>query len=285
MALLPFLNRRSGKAEMSFVDHLEELRWHLVRAVVAILTMAIVIFAFQDWVADHILMGPLNKDFVTYAALCRFSHWIGAGDSLCIPPPVVALQTTAFSTQFITSITMAFLGGFIAAFPYIFWEVWKFVKPALSQKELSYSRGAIAFVSFFFFAGVAFGYFILAPFTFSFLSNYKLGSMNVIETKPTLADYTENLMNITLGAGLAFQLPVVSFVLSKIGIITPKFLRKYRKYAAVGILVLAAIITPSPDWMSQMIVFIPLMLLYELGIIISARVYKQRIAKEEKEWG
>ena len=285
MALIPFLNRRGGKSEMSFVDHLEELRWHLVRAVIAVMVMAGVIFAFQDWVADNILMGPLNKNFVTYSALCRFSQWIGAGDSLCMPVPHVMLQTTAFSTQFITSITMAFLGGFIAAFPYIFWEVWKFVKPALSQKELSYSRGAIAFVSFFFFAGVAFGYFILAPFTFSFLSNYKLGSMNVIETKPTLADYTENLMNITLGAGLAFQLPVVSFVLSKIGIITPKFLRKYRKYAAVAILVLAAIITPSPDWMSQMIVFIPLMLLYELGIIISARVYKAKIAKEEKEWG
>ena len=270
---------------MSFVDHLEELRWHLVRAVIAVMVMAGVIFAFQDWVADNVLMGPLNKNFITYSALCRFSHWIGAGDSLCIPVPVVQLQTTAFSTQFITSITMAFLGGFIAAFPYIFWEVWKFVKPALSQKELSYSRGAIAFVSFFFFAGVSFGYFILAPFTFSFLSNYKLGSMSVIETKPTLADYTENLMNITLGAGLAFQLPVVSFVLSKIGIITPKFLRKYRKYAAVAILVLAAIITPSPDWMSQMIVFVPLMLLYELGIIISSRVYKAKIKAEEKEWG
>lgn len=267
---------------MSFIDHLEELRWHLMRMVIAVLTMAMLIFAFQDEVFDKVILGPLSKDFISYIALCNFSNWIGMGDAICMPPPNVNLQATAFGTQFISSISIAFIGGFIAAFPYVFWEVWRFIKPALSDKEKKSARGAIFWVSLFFFSGASFGYFILAPFTFSFLSNFTLGTQHIIKTIPTLDDYIDNLTNVTLGAGLAFQLPVVSFVLSKIGIITPKFLRTYRKFAVVAILIVAAIITPSPDWMSQMIVFLPLFLLYELGILISARVYKQK--KKEEDW-
>ena len=268
---------------MSFVDHLEALRWHLVRAVIAVLLGATLIFVFQDEVFDYVILGPLSKNFVTYSALCELSQWLHMGDTLCMPPPNVELQTTQFGTQFFSSISIAFIGGFMAAFPYIFWEIWKFIKPSLSQKEKESARGAIFLVSFFFFSGAAFGYFILGPFTFSFLSNFKLGTQQIIQTRPTLDDYIDNLTNVTLGAGLAFQLPIVSYVLSRVGIITPKFLRTYRKYAVVGILVVAAIITPSPDWMSQMIVFIPLMGLYELGIFVSARVLKQRL-KKEKEW-
>jgi sec-independent protein translocase protein TatC len=277
MALLSFLNKRTGeeKAEMSFVDHLEALRWHLVRAVIAVLLGATAIFVFQDEVFDFVILGPLSKNFVTYTALCNFSHWVNMGDALCMPPPDVQLQTTQFGTQFFSSISIAFIGGFMAAFPYIFWEVWKFIKDS--------ARGAIFWVSFFFFTGAAFGYFVLGPFTFSFLSNFKLGTQQLIQTRPTLDDYIDNLTNVTLGAGLAFQLPIVSYVLSRVGLVTPKFLRTYRKYAVVGILVLSAIITPSPDWMSQMIVFIPLMGLYELGIVVSSRVQKQRL-KKEKEW-
>ena len=281
---LPFFNRSKGeKQEMSFIDHLEELRWHLVRSVIAVLVMASLIFAFQDFVFDNIILGPMNPRFISYIALCKFSNWAGLGDALCMPPPSVNLQATAFGTQFISSITIAFVGGFIAAFPFVFWEVWKFIKPALSEKERSSARGAIFWVSLFFFSGASFGYFILAPFTFSFLSNFSLGTLGTIKTIPTLDDYIDNLVNVTLGAGIAFQLPVVSFVLSKIGIITPKFLRTYRKFAVVAILVIAAVITPSPDWISQAIVFFPLFFLYELGIIVSARVYKQR-KKEEAEW-
>jgi sec-independent protein translocase protein TatC len=205
------------------------------------------------------------------------------GDALCMPPPDVKMQATAFGTQFMTSITVAFMGGFIMAFPFIFWEIWRFIKPALTDKELKSARGAIFWVSLFFFMGVAFGYYILAPFTFSFLSNYTLGTQNLIETKPTLADYIENLTDIILGAGVAFQLPIISYVLTHIGLITPQFLKTYRKYALVAILVIAAIITPSPDWMSQMIVFIPLFILYEIGVIVSGRVYK-RLQKRANEW-
>lgn len=280
---LSFLSKRSGeKTEMSFIDHLEELRWHLMRMVIAVLTMAMLIFAFQDEVFDKVILGPLSKDFVSYIALCNFSNWIGMGNAICMPPPNVNLQATAFGTQFISSISIAFIGGFIAAFPYLFWEVWRFIKPALSDKERKSARGAIFWVSLFFFSGAGFGYFILAPFTFSFLSNFTLGTQHIIKTIPTLDDYIDNLTNVTLGAGLAFQLPVVSYVLSKIGLITPKFLRTYRKFAVVAILVVAAIITPSPDWMSQMIVFLPLFFLYELGILISARIYKQK--QKEDNW-
>lgn len=281
---LPFFKKRNGeKTEMSFIDHLEELRWHIVRSVLAILIMAILIFVFQDYVFSFVVLGPMNKNFVTYTALCDFSHWANMGDALCMPPPNVPLSAMTFGTQFMSLITVAFVGGFIGAFPYIFWEIWRFIKPALSEKEKKSASGAIFWVSFFFFTGAAFGYFILAPFTFSFLANFKLSSQVVIETKPTLTDYIENLTNIMLGAGIAFQLPIVSFVLTKIGLITPKFLRTYRKYALVAILVIAAIITPSPDWMSQMIVFVPLFLLYELGIIISIRAHKKML-KREKEW-
>ncbi len=272
-------------AEMSFVDHLEELRWHIVRALLSVIIMAIVIFIFLDQVMDIVVFGPLNEGFVTYKYLCMFGHWIGAGDSLCLPTPQVQMQTTTFGGQFMGAISIAFVGGFVAAFPYIFWELWRFIKPALTPKELKSSRGAIFFVSFFFMLGISFGYFLLAPFTFSFLANFKIGSMNVIETKPVLNDYISNLVDITLGTGLAFQLPVISYVLTRIGLITPNFLKEYRKYAVVALLVLAAVITPSPDWMSQLIVVLPLLGLYELSIFISKRVYRQDIEKEEAEWG
>ena len=276
---LSFLNKRAQDKEMSFVDHLEELRWHIVRSLIAILIIAIVVFVKMDFFFDKVIMGPLRPDFISYDALCRFSHWIGAGDSLCVPVTNTKLQATTFGSQFISSISIAFVSGFIIAFPYIFWEFWQFIKPALTGKELRTTKFAILFVSFFFFTGAAFGYYLLAPFTFSFLGNYHLGTMNMLETRPMLSDYIDNLVNITLGSAVAFQLPVVAYVLTRIGLITPNFLKTYRKYAFVAILIVAAIITPSPDWMSQMLVCIPLVILYELSILISKRVYTVREAK------
>ena len=265
---------------MSFIDHLEALRWHIIRSLLAIIAAAVVIFIRIDWVFDHVILGPIQKDFITYTGLCQFGRWAHMGDSLCMPSVNLKLQANTFGTQFMTSISIAFIGGFIAAFPYVFWELWRFVKPALTEKELKSTRGSIFFVSLFFFMGAAFGYFLLAPFTYSFLANFQLGTTGIMTTIPTLADYIENLIDIIVGSALAFQLPIISFVLTKIGLITPAFLKNYRKYAYVAILVIAAIITPSPDWMSQMIVTIPLVLLYEFSIKISKRVYK----REEKKW-
>lgn len=276
--------QKNNLPEMSFIDHLEELRWHIMRSVLAILICAIVFFIYIDWIFDNIIAGPIQNDFITYKLLCQLSHQLHIGDALCMPPIKVTMQTTAFGGQFISSISIALVGGFICAFPYIFWELWRFIKPALSPKELKHSRGIIFWISFFFFLGAAFGYFLLGPFTFNFLTNYKIGMAQLIETKPTLNDYIENLTDLIIGCGIAFELPVLSYALTKIGLITPNFLREYRKYAVVSILVVAAVITPSPDWMSQMIVFVPLFILYELSIIVSAKAFKYDKEEEEKEW-
>jgi sec-independent protein translocase protein TatC len=281
---LPLFNRKNAdNEEMSFVDHLEALRWHILRSVLAVLACAIVIFINIDWIFDHIIMGPIRSDFVTYISLCKFSHWAHLGDALCMPAMDVKMQTTTFSSQFMSAISIGFIGGVMLAFPYIFWEIWRFIKPALSAKEIKSSRGAIVFVSFFFFLGIAFGYFMLAPFTFNFLFGFKLGTQQILETKPTLDDYIENITNVLLGTGIAFELPVVAYVLTRIGLVNSKFLKQYRKYAIVIILVVAAVITPSPDWMSQTIVFIPLYALYEFSIFISKRVEGDE-AKKEAEW-
>ncbi len=277
-------SQEEGKEEMTFIDHLEALRSHIIRSVLAILVGAIIIFVYRNWIFDHIIVGPINKNFISYKALCDFSHWAHMGDALCMPPVDVTMQSTTFGGQFLSSITMAFVGGIIIAFPFIFWEFWRFVKPALKEKELKNTRFIIFWVSFFFFCGAAFGYFLLGPFTFNFLAGFQLGTENMIVTKPTFADYLDNLTNIILGCGLAFELPVLAFILTKIGLITPKYLRSTRKYAIVIILIVAAFITPSPDWMSQLIVFAPLWLLYELSILVSARVYKQDKAADEEEW-
>jgi sec-independent protein translocase protein TatC len=282
---LNLLNRNPGQDEMSFIDHLEALRWHIVRSAFAIVIVAIVIFIKMNWIFDKIIRGPIRKDFISYTGLCNLGRKLHMGDALCLDSVAgLQLQTTQFGSQFISSINIAIVGGFVVAFPYIFWELWRFVKPALSPKELKSSRGAIFWVSFFFLLGVAFGYFLLAPFTFSFLFNYQIGTAGAIKTIPTLDDYVENLVDIIIGAGLAFQLPLVSYVLTTIGLITPNFLRTYRKYAYVAILFIAAIITPSPDWMSQTIVALPLILLYELSIRVSVRVTKRQEEKDKEEW-
>lgn len=276
---LSFLNKRrreGSESEMTFIEHLEELRWHIVRSVLAILICAIIIFVYIDWIFDTIIMGPIRNDFVSYRMLCNLSHYLGIGDALCLPPiKAYKLLGNTVSGPFMSAIQIGVVGGFIAAFPYIFWEFWRFIKPALSTKELKYSRNAIFWVSFFFFLGSAFGYFILGPFTFNFLANFNLGKQGYYEYMPSLADYIDNLVNLILGCGIAFELPVLAFVLTKLGLITPRFLITYRKYAYVAILVIAAIITPSPDWTSQMIVFIPLAILYEFSVLVSKRVHKK----------
>ncbi len=277
---LNFFKRTPGQAEMSFIEHLEALRWHIVRSVLAIVVLAVFAFIKIDWIFEHVIMGPLKQDFLSVVGLCHLSHFLGIGDTLCLPAANVQLQTTAFGSQFISSITIACVCGFIIAFPYIFWEFWRFVKPALSPKEIKSTRGSIFFVTFFFMLGISFGYFLLAPFTFSFLSNYKLGVSGMLITRPTLDDYLDNLLDILIGSGIAFQLPLISYVLTHIGLITPDFLRTYRKYAYVAILFVAAVITPSPDWMSQTIVALPLILLYEISIRISVRVEKNLRKKE-----
>jgi sec-independent protein translocase protein TatC len=273
----------STGAEMSFMDHLEVLRWHLFRSAVVLITVAIFVFVYVDWIFDNIIFAPAKKDFVSYTGLCNLSHYLHLGDALCMPPIDIQLQGNTVSGPFMSAISISFIGAIVISFPYLIWELWRFVKPALSAKESKYATGSIGWVSLCFFTGAAFGYFLLAPFTFNFLANFQLGKLGVYKYMPTLDDYIDTLTSLILGCGIAFELPVLAYVLSKLGLITPQFLKSYRKYAFVIILIVAAVITPSPDWTSQTIVAVPLIILYEISIVISKRVDKQR-KKEEAQW-
>jgi sec-independent protein translocase protein TatC len=277
--------KKNADSEMSFIDHLEVLRGTIVRSLFSILIAAIVIFIYRDWIMDNVITGPLNSDFITYRAFCNLSHFLHLGDSLCMPPVKTQLQSTTFGGQFLSAISMAMVGGIIVAFPFVFWQVWLFIKPALKEKELKNTRFMIFWVSFFFFMGSAFGFFVLGPFTFNFLAGFQLGTKSIIHTVPTFADYLDNLTNLILGCGIAFELPVIVFLLTKIGLITPKFLSTTRKYAVVIILFIAAFITPSPDWYSQTIVFIPLYTLFEFSIFVSRWAHKSvKNEDDEEEW-
>ena len=275
---------KEEESEMTFFDHIEELRWHIMRSILAWLVAAIAIFVYIDWVYDNIILAPANKDFFTYGALCRFGNWLHMGNSFCMPPVKIDFQVTTVNGTFTSAISIAMIGGIITAFPYIFWEVWRFIKPALSPKERRYGTGSIFWVSLCFFTGAAFGYYLLAPFTFNFLASFTLGKTGMILYRPAIDDYIDSLTNLMLGCGIAFELPVISYVLAKIGLITGSILKKYFKFAFVIILVVAAIITPSPDWTSQFLVAIPLLILYWISIILTTRVENKRRKDEEKEW-
>jgi sec-independent protein translocase protein TatC len=284
-----FFKRIGGKdkeepAEMTFFDHIEELRWHLIRSVAVWLTAVIFIFIYIDWIYDHIILAPTVSTFFTYGALCNLGHWLHLGDSFCMPVIKINLQVTEVNGTFTSAINIAMIGGLVIAFPYIFWELWRFVKPALSPKEKKYGQRSIFFVSLCFFTGAAFGYYLLAPFTFNFLAGFTLGKSAIIQYRPSVNDYVDSLTNLILGCGIAFELPVLAFVLAKIGIITGAMLKKYFKFAFVIILVVAAVITPSPDWTSQFIVAIPLVLLYWISIWLASSVDRKRAKDEEKEW-
>ncbi|MCX6331991.1 MAG: twin-arginine translocase subunit TatC [Bacteroidetes bacterium] len=274
----------SDNSEMTFIDHLEVLRSTIVKSLSAILITSLVLFIYRDWIMDYVITGPINPDFITYRAFCKLSHLLHLGDSLCMPPVKVSMQSTTFGGQFLSSISMAFVGGIIVAFPYVFYQIWAFIKPALKEKELKNTRFMIFWVSFFFFLGAAFGFFVLGPFTFNFLASFQLGTRGVISTIPTFADYLDNLTNLILGCGIAFELPVIVFLLTKIGFVTPKLLTTTRKYAVVVILIVAAFITPSPDWYSQTIVFIPLYTLFEFSIFVSRWAHKSIKKSEDEEW-
>lgn len=283
MALLDFFNKRKKDAnvEMSFIDHLEELRWHLIRSVIAIVIGAIVIFIYAKEVVNSVLFAPAYSDFITYKWLCKASHAVGLGDAVCLSGVDVKFQSNTMTGQFISTFTLAFVGGFIVAFPYVFWEFWRFVKPALSQKELRKTRGVIIWVSLLFFTGVLFGYFILTPFMINFYFTYSLSPL--ITILPNFGDYIENVIYTTVGIGVLFQMPLLVSVLARIGIVTGRFLKKYRKHAFVLIVIVAAIITPTTDPFSLIIVTIPLYLLFEASIVIATRINKRQDA-ELNEW-
>lgn len=265
------------------MDHLEQLRWHLVRSVISVLVGAVLVFIYIRPIVDKVLFAPTRPDFISAQWLCRLGRSISfVGDALCFPGVKATFLENKMTGQFISSFTLAFVGGFIIAFPYIFWEFWRFVRPALSSRELKKTRGVIFWVSFLFFLGVGFGYFILTPFMVNFYFNYTLSSQIVV--MPSFSDYLENLIYTTVGVGLLFQMPLLVALLTRIGILSARFLRKYIRHAFVLVLIAAAIITPSTDPFSLTLVTIPLFGLYLISISIAARIERQRKKREQEEW-
>jgi sec-independent protein translocase protein TatC len=259
--------KKTGR-EMSFFDHLEELRWHILRSLAAISVFGITLFIYQEWMFKVLIFGPSRQDFITYTLLCSFSKSMGLGNTMCFAAHEVNLQTIGFAEPFVTSMWVSFVVGLIMAAPYVLWEVWRFVSPGLLPKEQKAATGAVFVCSFLFLLGVVFGYFLMAPFAINFLIGYTIPGVTNI---PTLNSYINYMVMFTLPLGVVFELPVVVYFLARIGLITAADMRAFRRQAIVVILVVAGIITP-PDVVSQMLVTIPLYTLYEVSIMIAKRV-------------
>ena len=267
-------------AEMSFLDHLDALRKHLIRSVIAIVLIALVAFANKALVFDGLIFAPKNVDFITYRAMCWLQNQISWISGICFKEIPFDLINTGMTVQFIRHVTVSFVLGLILAFPYVFFEIWRFIKPALQKKELKYARGIIFYVSFLFFTGVLFGYFILAPVSILFLGSYQVSAE--VANHITIDSYISLLTMLTLAAGLIFEMPILAYFLAKVGLINAEMLKKYRKYAFVVNLVIAAIITPS-DVASMLLMCLPLVLLYELSIVVVKRVEKRMKKREAEE--
>ncbi|QMW01881.1 twin-arginine translocase subunit TatC [Spirosoma foliorum] len=272
------IESEEGK-EMSFLDHLEELRWHIIRAVGSIFVFALIAFVYIEDIFRIVIMGPKNPDFWTYRMMCKLSEISGYTD-LCVTKLNFELQALGVSDQFTMALTSSAIIGLCFAFPYAFWELWRFIKPGLRNVEKEAARGAVFFVSLLFLLGLFFGYFIVSPLAINFLANYQITPD--IKNQFDITSYIGILVTLSLGCALIFQMPMIAYVLSKVGILTPKFMREYRKHAWIVILVVAGIITPSPDIYSQVLVALPLAMLYEVSIIVSGRIEKARL-KAQRE--
>jgi sec-independent protein translocase protein TatC len=270
----------SEEKEMSFLDHLEELRWHIMRSLVVIIVVMIAAFVMAPWIFQNVVFAPARPDFITFRWVCDISHALGFSDALCIETIPFKVQSRFMTGQFTMQLTASFVIGLIVGFPYLCWELWKFVRPGLHRSEQKNSKGAVTVISTLFMIGVAFGYFIVTPMTVYFLSTYRISDMIVNEFDIT--SYVSTVVSLVFGSGALFQLPVVIYFLTRIGLVTPQFLRSYRKHSIIIILVVAAVVTP-PDPFSQTIIAIPLYLLFEFSIFISSRVYKRKLREEREE--
>jgi sec-independent protein translocase protein TatC len=264
---------------MTFLQHLEELRWHIIRSLVAVVAGAIIAFIFKNIIFDQIILAPNTPHFITNRLLCQLAELVHV-PALCINQDPVELISIKMSGQFTTHINISLVAGLIIAFPYIFWEFWSFFQPALYDKERKYARGAVTTASLLFLTGVLFGYFIISPLSINFLGSYRVS--NLVTNQINITSYIGSVTSVALSAGITFELPIVVFFLARIGVITPAFMRKYRRHAIVLVLVMAAVITP-PDIFSLILVTIPLILLYEVSIFIAARVVRKRAENDAAE--
>jgi sec-independent protein translocase protein TatC len=270
------MDQQHVKDDMTFLEHIIELRQHIVRSVIAVSVCAIVAFLNGNFVFDQILFGPRRPDFPTFGALCNLSKWLKMGETLCVTPAPFKVITRELGEALMMQITVSFWLGLIVAFPYIIYEVWRFVSPGLTEIERRASRNIILICSLLFFLGVSFGYYIIAPFSINFLAGYQLSD---IENTPTLGSYVSYMTMFTFPLGIIFELPILSYFLTRTGMLGPSFLRQYRRHAIVVVFIISAIITP-PDVVAQFLTALPLLALYEISIWVSSRVVRKREAAE-----
>ncbi|MEY5133707.1 MAG: hypothetical protein RLZZ198_1711 [Bacteroidota bacterium] len=256
----------SENQQMSFLQHLDELRWRLVRIAIAVISVAVVLWIYQEWVMNHVFLVLKEKEFITFKLLCAYF-------GVCVSDTAVKMQSMTVSGQFNYAMMMSIMGGLIITAPYIFYQIWSFIKPGLKKNELRAAKGLVFYVSLCFFSGVLFGYFVVAPLTVQFFGSFQISPE--IENNFTVGSYMGTVISTVFYTGILFLLPIVSFILTKIGLIGPEFLKKYRRHAIVVILIISAVITP-PDMLSQIIVSIPIIVLYEIGIVVSTRTSKNK---------
>lgn len=274
--------QKKSQDEMSFLDHLEDLRWHLIRATLAVVLAGFAAFLAKGFIFDILLFGPTNADFFTYEFLCRITSSVGMATDggFCFDEMPFTLQSRTMGGQFSAHVWTSITAGFIIAFPFIIYEFWKFVSPALYENERNTARGFIFISSVLFFTGVLFGYYVLTPLSINFLGKYQVSE--VVLNEFDIGSYISLVRSSVIASGLIFELPIIIYFLTKIGIVTPESLRKYRKISLVVVLILAAVITP-PDILSQIIVAIPIVVLYEVSIWISKMVIRSEERKMKKQ--
>ncbi len=265
--------KADDKNEMSFLDHLEELRWHIIRALGAVVICGGVAFLFKSFIFDVIIFGPKQSDFPTYNVLCNLSQVFGLDESFCFDELPFKIQSRKVATQFSTHMWTSFVFGFIVSFPYVIYQVWSFISPGLYSRERKYGKYFVFFTSLLFLTGVVFGYYVITPLSLRFLGTYQVSGEVLNEFD--LESYIGLVKTSILASGLMFELPIIIYFLSKLGLVTPSFLKNNRKYAIVLILIISAIITP-PDIASQFIVSIPVLILYEFSILIAKVIYKKQ---------
>jgi sec-independent protein translocase protein TatC len=260
------------ESEMTFWGHLEALRWHIIRSVSAVFVFAIAAFLNKDIIFKTIILAPKSSEFITNKLLCRLSEFLSL-PSLCIGNFDLKLINIQMAGQFMIHMYISAFAGLIVAIPYVLWEIWRFVKPALHENEAHHASGAVFFSSLLFLVGVLFSYFLIVPMAVLFLGSYTVSES--VENQVALSSYISTVVSLTFSVGVVFELPILVFFLTKVGMITPMLMRRNRKFMIVVVLIVAAIITP-PDVFSQLLVTFPLLGLYELSILVSARVYKRR---------
>jgi len=265
-------NQAPKDKEMTFWDHLEELRWHIIRSFAAILLLAVLSFIARDLIFDTIILAPKDSSFITNRLLCKLADIISV-NGLCIDNLSLQIINISMSGQFLIHMYISIIAGLIAAAPYVIWELWAFIRPALKRNEKKYSRGAVVVMSFLFYLGVLFSYFLIVPLTVNFLGTYQVSEF--VENHISLRSYIKTVVSLSFSVGVVFELPVAVFFLTKVGVLSPSFLKKNRKVAIVIVMILAAIITPA-DIFSQIMVALPLLGLYEISILVSKRIYKRQ---------